>query len=45
MYCTNKRSIIINAQNNTYNIDREFDYHTIKAIMIQSLKKIVKEEH
>jgi hypothetical protein len=31
-------------QNNVYNIDREFDYSTIKAIVLKSLEKIVKEE-
>jgi len=31
-------------KNNIYNIDREFDYPTIKAIVIQLLEKIVKEE-
>jgi hypothetical protein len=31
-------------KNNIYNIDREFDYPTIKGIVIQSLEKIVKEE-
>jgi hypothetical protein len=31
-------------ENNIYNIDREFDYATIKDIVIQSLEKIVKEE-
>jgi len=31
-------------KNNIYNIDREFDYATIKDIVIQSLEKIVKEE-
>ncbi len=31
-------------KNNIYNIDREFDYPTIKNIVIQSLEKIVKEE-
>jgi 5-methylcytosine-specific restriction endonuclease McrA len=30
-------------ENNIYNIDREFDYATIKDIVIQSLEKIVKE--
>ena len=30
--------------NNIYNIDKEFDYPTIKDIVIQSLEKIVKEE-
>jgi 5-methylcytosine-specific restriction endonuclease McrA len=29
--------------NNIYNIDREFDYTTIRAIAIQSLEKIAKE--
>jgi hypothetical protein len=31
-------------KNNIYNIDREFDYAIIKAVVIQSLEKIVKEE-
>jgi Cytoplasmic tRNA 2-thiolation protein 2 len=31
-------------RNYIYNIDREFDYPTIKATVIQSLEKIVKEE-
>jgi hypothetical protein len=31
-------------QNNIYNIDREFDYSTIKAIVLKSLEKIVKQE-
>src|SRR5919199_5403275 len=31
-------------KNNIYNIDWEFDYPTIKDIVIQSLEKIVKEE-
>jgi hypothetical protein len=31
-------------KSNIYNLDREFDYHTIKGIVIQSLEKIVKEE-
>ena len=30
-------------ENNIYNIDREFDYATIKDIVTQSLEKIVKE--
>ena len=29
---------------NIYNIDREFDYTTIRAIVIQSLEKMIKEE-
>jgi hypothetical protein len=31
-------------KNNIYNIDREFDYPTIKDIVIQSLENIAKEE-
>jgi hypothetical protein len=31
-------------KNNIYNIDKEFDYATIKDIVIQSLEKIAKEE-
>ena len=31
-------------ENNIYNIDREFDYVTIKGIVLKSLEKIVKEE-
>jgi 5-methylcytosine-specific restriction endonuclease McrA len=31
-------------RNNTYNIDREFDYATIKAFVAKSLEKVVKEE-
>jgi hypothetical protein len=31
-------------ENNIYNIDRGFDYPTIKNIVIQSLEKMVKEE-
>jgi hypothetical protein len=31
-------------ESNIYNIDREFDYVTIKRIVIQSLEKITKEE-
>ena len=30
--------------NNVYNIDREFDYPTIKDIVIQLLEKMVKEQ-
>ncbi len=45
MYRTNKRSIqVMNAQNNIYNIDREFDYATVKGIVLRSLEKIAKEE-
>jgi 5-methylcytosine-specific restriction endonuclease McrA len=31
-------------KNNVYNVDKEFDYSTIKAAVIKSLEKIVKEE-
>jgi hypothetical protein len=31
-------------ENNIYNIDREFDYCTIKSIVSKSLQKIAKEE-
>ncbi len=31
-------------ENNIYNIDRDFDYATVKAIVIKSLQKIAKEE-
>jgi hypothetical protein len=31
-------------ENNIYNLDREFDYPTIKNIVIQLLEKIAKEE-
>jgi hypothetical protein len=30
-------------KNNIYNIDREFDYATIKAIVVKSLENIAKE--
>jgi hypothetical protein len=29
-------------KNNIYNIDREFDYVTVKAIVVKSLEKLVK---
>jgi hypothetical protein len=31
-------------KNNIYNIDREFDYATIKSIVLKSLQNIAKEE-
>ena len=31
-------------ESNIYNIDRDFDYATVKAIVIKSLEKIAKEE-
>jgi hypothetical protein len=44
MYCANKRSIQVKMlENNIYNIDKEFDYDTIKAFVIKSLK-MIKEE-
>jgi hypothetical protein len=30
-------------KNNIYNIDKEFDYGTIKAFVVKSLEKIAKE--
>jgi hypothetical protein len=32
-------------RNNIYNIDKEFDYATIKSIVLKSLEKLVKQEH
>jgi hypothetical protein len=31
-------------KNNIYNIDREFNYGTIKSIVVKSLEKLVKQE-
>jgi 5-methylcytosine-specific restriction endonuclease McrA len=31
-------------ETNIYNIDREFDYDTVKSIVVKSLEKIVKDE-
>jgi hypothetical protein len=31
-------------RNNIYNIDREFNYATVKSIVVKSLEKIAKEE-
>jgi hypothetical protein len=31
-------------ESNIYNIDRNFDYATVKAIVIKSLEKMVKQE-
>jgi hypothetical protein len=31
-------------KNNIYNIDKEFDYSTVKAIVVKSLEKMVKQE-
>ena len=31
-------------ESNIYNLDRDFDYTTVKAIVIKSLEKIAKEE-
>jgi hypothetical protein len=33
-----------NKKDNTYNVDKTFDYFTIKAMVIQSLENIVREE-
>jgi hypothetical protein len=32
------------VETNIYNIDREFDYDTIKAFVVKSLRKMIKEE-
>jgi hypothetical protein len=31
-------------KNDIYNIDREFDYDTVRSIVLESLEKLVKEE-
>jgi hypothetical protein len=31
-------------KNNIYNIDKEFDYSAVKAIVVKSLEKILKQE-
>jgi hypothetical protein len=31
-------------KNNIYNLDNEFDYSTIKSIVVKSLEKIAKQE-
>jgi hypothetical protein len=36
--------LVILTVNNIYNIDREFDYSTIKAIVVKSLEKIANDE-
>ena len=36
--------MLLDKKDNTYNIDKTFDYFTIKAIVIESLEKIVRQE-
>jgi hypothetical protein len=36
--------MLLNKKYNTYNVDKTFDYFTIKAMVIQCLEKIVREE-
>ena len=36
--------MLLNKKDNAYNVDKTFDYSTIKAMVIESLEKIVKEE-
>jgi hypothetical protein len=36
--------MLLNKKDNTYNVDKTFDYFTIKAMVIQSLENIVREE-
>jgi hypothetical protein len=36
--------MLLNKKDNTYNVDKTFDYSTIKSMVIQSLEKIVREE-
>ena len=36
--------MLLNKKYNTYNVDKTFDYFTIKAMVIESLEKIVRQE-
>ncbi|MBV9177073.1 MAG: hypothetical protein JO297_08540 [Nitrososphaeraceae archaeon] len=36
--------MLLNKKYNTYNVEKTFDYFTIKAMAIQSLEKIVRQE-
>ena len=36
--------MLLNKNDNTYNVDKTFDYFTIKSLVIQSLEKVVREE-
>jgi hypothetical protein len=36
--------MLLNKKDNTYNVDKTFDYFTIKAMVIESLEKIVRQE-
>jgi|GEM_PF-4779449 len=36
--------MLLNKKYNTYNVDKTFDYFTIKAMAIESVEKIVRQE-
>ena len=36
--------MLFNKKDNTYNVDKTFDYFTIKAMALRSLEKIVRQE-
>ena len=36
--------MLLNKKDNTYNVDKMFDYSAIKAMVIESLEKIVRQE-
>jgi hypothetical protein len=36
--------MFLNKKDNTYNVDKTFDYFAIKAMVIESLEKIVRQE-
>ena len=38
----NSLKMLLNKKDNIYNVDKTFDYFTIKAMVIESLEKIVR---
>jgi hypothetical protein len=40
----NNLKMLLNKKDNTYNVDKTFDYFTVKSMVIESLEKIVREE-
>ena len=36
--------MFLNKKDNIYNVDKTFDYSTIKSMVIKSLEKIVRQE-
>jgi hypothetical protein len=36
--------MLLNKKDNTYNVDKTFDYSTIKSMVTESLEKIVRQE-